>query len=239
LNPFRPLGPAFRLRPEPAGIARANKQGLDVDAIHAACSGLRGGAASLSGVAALQLFLVFGCLPLATLFLRPGTALLACAPVAFSLSVAAAVLYNGVAAQSALSRLDRYGNLVKLLLYPVSVIRSVDLLSFDLLAGYDPIAAVAALAGKEPAAALLEKETIALRYRVRPSGEEERAKARLALLEQFAKKHQLPTLGCAEAPAPADPQCRTYCPNCGTQYRLPSGFCADCADILLQPLAAR
>jgi hypothetical protein len=169
--------------------------------------------------------------------------------VAFLLSICCAVLCQKKARllNPQAPTLDLYVKIAKLVLYPIAATRCMDLLSYDFLSAFDPVAVAAVLCGKEQAARLAAKEWVVLRYTTVPAEadaasieaiDEYRA-ARLHLLESFSAQHGLPLRAITEPPAPSDGRCKTYCPCCGAQYTLSDGLCTGCPNMVLQPLGNR
>jgi hypothetical protein len=119
-------------------------------------------------------------------------------------------------------------------------LRSMDLITFEALTGFDPIAVAAALAGTDSAAQLAAHEYIYVKYRMRSNGGAsphasalaEYRSTRLAMIESFAKQHKLPLTRLLASPV-AEGGALSYCPACGAQYRFQEGFCVDCPEVAL------
>jgi hypothetical protein len=162
------------------------------------------------------------------------------------LSATAAVLYRAAARAllPSIATLDLYGNMLKLVLYPIAALRCTETISYHLLAGYDPIAVIAGLAGKDVAARLAIRELVRLRYISTPATFDEQMAAaiseykqtRIDMIESFCSEHDIPIAGWQLAPSADDMECITYCPCCRAQYRIAEGTCVDCRNVMLQPL---
>ena len=95
------------------------------------------------------------------------------------------------------------------MLYPISAVRCMDLLSRDCLATFDPIAVATALCGSEAGARLAARELIILRCAVTTQGVDSDSKgaiaeyraARLQLLESFVTQQGLPVQALIDPPA--------------------------------------
>jgi len=167
-------------------------------------------------------------------------------PAAMLLSVTAAFWYRR-AAQVLLPstpRLDIYGNMVKLVFYPISSLRCAEIISYHLLSIYDPIAVAAAVCGPDDAARLAVREMVRLQYGSDPSAFEDQTcaaiaeyqQSRLRLIESFCAEQDIPIGDWRSAPSAESAECLTYCPSCGVQYRLAEGVCTDCTSVVLQPV---
>jgi hypothetical protein len=259
LNPLRPDGPTFSLMLAPSLIAEPEDISTDaafsrsLDATRFDLDGIREGWATLGDetcgarTIALALFAVcFGLFPGCILLLGLKAALPPTAAVVLVSSIYIAALYRRSAGPIApgATALDLYGNLVKLVLYPIAAIRCMDLLSRDSLAAFDPIAVTALLCDREQAAHLAARELVILRFSLPPQEVNTDSKlaiaeyraARLQLLESFVAQQGLPVQAFIDPPAQTDETCKTYCPVCGAQFKRATGVCSDCPSILLQPL---
>jgi hypothetical protein len=259
LNPLRPDGPSFSLRPtaclladdpgdipiEGAVLRNLDGARFDLDGINEVCATLRRRTSNIRRIALALLAVCFGLFPACLFFLGLRATLLPAAAATLLASMCIAVLYRRIAKLIApcTTALDLYGNVAKFALYPISAIRCMDLLSRDSLEAFDPIAVATVLCGREQAARLAARELVILRYSVpqevhtdsRATVAEYRA-ASLQLLESFVTQQRLPVRAFIDPPAQPDQTCETYCPACGVQFRLSEGVCPDCPNIFLQPL---
>jgi hypothetical protein len=228
-------------------IEKYEETQFNVSDIRKRASDFRDQTAVLNLLAPVQFFLCFVVFPASLAFLTLRLAVLGLAPIVFAVCVRSAVLYFRTAKRLFPdgSRVDLYGNTVKLLLYPIASMRSVDLLSAHLMSAYDPIAVLTAFDRSADAARLLAEEVTKLRYRaIAENLDETEARAirdyrmrRLKRLEQFGAHYKLPFWTLLQ-PRPAEPGCLSYCPLCKTQYKVSSGACSDCRDMILQPIDA-
>jgi hypothetical protein len=141
------------------------------------------------------------------------------------------------------SKLNHYGDLAKLVLYPVSGMRATELVSFETLSVFDPAAVVAAFGHAETAARLAATEIVSLRYRTEDAADaqlhrarQEYSETRCALLESYCSENSLPLEQFLAPPPPIEAGSLSYCPTCRAQYRIRTGHCTDCPDIELQAL---
>lgn len=259
LNPLRPDGPTFSLMPAAGLFAESGSlpadevssrnldaARFDLNGIKEACAELRGQTSGVRRMTLALLAVCFGLFPACLFFLGVRATLPPAAVVVFLASICIAALYRRsirlIAPRT--PALDLYVNMAKLVLYPISAIRCMDLLSRECLATFDPIAVATVLCGCEAGARLAAGELIILRCTVTPQGVDSDSKgamneyraARVQLLEWFITQHALPVQAFIDPPAPSDESCLTYCPVCRSQFRLPEGACHDCTGILLQPL---
>jgi hypothetical protein len=162
------------------------------------------------------------------------------------LSVAAAFFYRRAVTVLLPStpKLDIYGNMAKLILYPISSLRCAEVVSYHILSTYDPIAVAAAVCEPDDAARIAVREMVRLLYGSAPRALEDQTcaaiveyrESRLRLIEWFCSEHNIPIGDWRSAPSAEDPGCLSYCPSCGVQYRFEEGVCGDCTGIVLQPL---
>lgn len=203
---------------------------------------------SLGQVAVLQFSICFLLFPALLLLAGPRAAILVSGPLLLALGTAAAILYGRAAAAQLpwFSRWQRLGIQVKLILYPVATLRLPQLLCWECLSGFDPVAVLATLAGSWPAAEMAAGELLTLRYQseaetVDEAHREERQQyreARRQALERFSGEQSLPLEVILRPPDRSQSDARTYCPLCRSQYLIAGGACTDCPDVVLQPLSA-
>ena len=141
------------------------------------------------------------------------------------------------------ARLERWGTLLHLALYPIAVVRCLDRFSLHLLARYETVAVTSVLCGRREVerAALrqfgeLDEMAGAGRGDVRTEMEIKPyvARTQSALIE-FLKGMQIDAAALLRPPDCAEQNCLSYCPVCRVQYTVPEGECADCV-IRLRPL---
>jgi hypothetical protein len=217
------------------------EQRLDAKLVSALRAQLQSAGAFLRYLAAAQLLVCFLLFPSVSLLSTVRTGLVIAAPLAFTISLFSALFYKRAGQRLHLrrSKLDYYGNFVKLLLYPIAAIRVMDLVSYDLLEPYDPILCVATIGSKRAASRLAAKEYLNLKHRAPPDSPALQAYrgARLAALERMDQREKLGLSNLIHPPAAMDARSRSYCPHCGAQYYQQQGICTDCPEILLQPLS--
>jgi hypothetical protein len=220
LNPLRPAGPVFSAK-QPSyaltklgllAINRANgdftladpgvkqwddldQRRFNLDGIATACKSLQNQVSWLRYTSKAMFILSFLIFPALVFFVGLTPALLAVLPLVIFLTISSAFLYRRAALlmRPPIPKTDLYGNFVKLLLYPLSILRCVELISYQLLSIYDPVAITAVLCGKDEAAKLAAKEIAVLRYSAGPSDTDnmtlecvrEYRRSRIALLESF------------------------------------------------------
>jgi hypothetical protein len=220
-------------------------QRFDVKRIEDAYTTLKRHASPLRAVS-MTLFLVsFVLFPILLAVVGLNVSLVSVIPAVVFLSTAAAILYRKAVQvlMPSTPRIDIYGNMAKFILYPISALRSVDLISYRLLSSYEPIAVAAVLCGEKAAARLAIKEMAVLRYgAVRSQVDEpvfaalkEHRETRCSAVQAFCSQQGVPISGWDSQPTAESGECKTYCPSCGIQYTLAAGIC-DCNNIVLQPL---
>jgi hypothetical protein len=218
---------------------------FNVERIGETCASLEAHTSTLRAISVSGFVVYFVIFPGLLLVAGLRATLVALIPAVILLSVLAAVWYHRAARRLLpfTPKVDLYGNIVRLVLFPISTLRCTDLISYRLLSIYDPIAVAMVLRGKDDAGKLATREMLALRYGSASALDEpacaaitEYRQVRLSLLERFCSQRQLPVASWDSQPNADNPSCLTYCPCCGVQYMLSEGFCADCADIVLQPL---
>jgi hypothetical protein len=258
LNPLRPDGPTFSLMPAACMLAdpgdvplEAFRHSLDaarfdLDRINEACAIMLRRTSSIRRISLALLAVCFGLFPACLYFLGLRATLLPGAAVVLLASICIAALYwrSVSLIATGTTSLDLYGNVARLVLYPISAIRCMDLLSRSSLAAFDPIAVTTVLCGREQGARLAARELVILRYSLAPQEVDTDSRmaiaeyrvARLHLLESFITQQGLLVQAFVDPPAQPDGVCETYCPVCRAQFKLSEGVCPDCPNILLQPL---
>jgi hypothetical protein len=237
----------FEARPEQRTerLRSLRAEPFNTENIEQACSILRSQSSTLRSVS-MSLFLVcFVVFPCLVSLIGLNASLLWLFPVVVLFAIVVVVYYHRAARvlMPALPKVDLYGNMAKLLLYPISTLRSTELLSYHFLKDYDPIAVAAVLCTKEDAARLAVTEMVNLQYASGPSAGDsictalkEHRQSRLALIQSFCAQQNISIDFWNSPPNPESKDSLTYCPACGVQYRLSEGVCVDCKNILLQPL---
>jgi len=259
LNPLRPDGPTFSVMPsaclladpgkcptEEACLRNLDAARFDLDGIKEACAATRRRTSSIRTITLALLAVCFGLFPAGLFFLGLQAALVPAAAAVLLVSMCIAALYrrNAKSITPDMTIPDLYGNVARFVLYPISAIRCMDLLSRDSLAAFDPIAVTTVLCSSEEGARLAAREVIILRCGVMPEDMDSDSRAvlaayraaRLRLLESFIARQALPMQPFTDPPKRCDETCETYCPACGVQFRLLEGICPDCQNIVLQPL---
>ncbi len=141
-------------------------------------------------------------------------------------------------------KLERFKNMLLVLLSPADAIHARDKLSHPLLGEFHPLAVARAVCGParfEQFAAHVWRD---LEYPILPvcpvadgAPQEIEAWFRACLrgqMEKFLTDAGVETAPWLRPPAPDHPSSRSYCPRCLGQYVMATGFCADCG----RPLVA-
>ncbi len=227
-------------------LKRLRAEPFNTERIEQAYTHLRGHSSLLRWVSIGLFIACFVVFPFLVSLVGLKASLLSLFPVVVFLSIVVAIHYYRAVRvlMPDLPKVDLYGNIAKLLLYPISMLRCTELLSYRFLMDYDPIAVATVLCTKEDAAKLAIREMVTLQYASSPSVEnsinnsiKEYRQARLTLIESFCCQQNIPIDSWNSPPNP-EADSVTYCPACCVQYSLSEGVCVDCTDIVLQPLKA-
>lgn len=218
---------------------------FDVERVEDVCAALQRHASPLRAVSMCLFLVCFVLFPILLAAVGLHVSLVFIIPAVLLLSAVTAILYQrAVRVLMPLTpRIDIYGNMAKFIFYPISALRSVDLISYRLLSAYDPIAVSAVLCGENTAARLAIKEMAALRYgAVRAETEDsvssaikDYRQARYSAVLAFCSQQSIPISDWDSQPTAEDGACMTYCPSCGIQYTIHEGIC-DCNNIVLQTM---
>ena len=245
LNPFFPVSPSFTLRRAEEGPSGWDRGRVDVDQIQKARLEATGKVRPLRWWSLAQFAVLFVLFP-ALSFMRGLTvSLWTMLPLVLVISIFTARRYNLAAkADPTVERVDRYANVIKLLLYPVAVLRVSDLVVSDALITFEPTA-VAAVQDKVKAARWLAREYSFLKNydpawdQVKEGGTLEKYRhERAAVLDWFARKQGLDVHSLISAPTRQDSGECSYCPVCRTTYRVKRKHCDDCPGVLLRSFDA-
>jgi hypothetical protein len=228
LNPILPGAETLATQPPPNRFH--SLQSFDPSAIRARILQTRTATAGLRRNAILGFGLWFLLLPLAVYFLTLSNALLAAIPFVLGLALWTMREFNQAARtlHANMPTEDRYGNLAKFLLYPISILRAADSLTLTALDAFDPIAVIHVTQGPAPARALAERQWSTLR--LQPSRAQEFLSLNAALDSLNLTIHSIPP------PIPDGPASIAYCPSCRAQFATAQTHCPDCPNIPLEPL---
>jgi len=165
----------------------------------------------------------------------------------FALSIATAILFRR--AHKALypqADDERFTHFLTILLSPPTAARAHDVLSRPLLEEFHPLAIAQVLCPETDFRRLARLALTEVRHPALPIcpnndasavATELRARQRLQqTIEQFLRKNGVDLEELLRPSAPTDETCQSYCPRCGNQFTTPTGQCADCGGLPLQPL---
>lgn len=138
--------------------------------------------------------------------------------------------------------IDLWGNVFKMALYPLGLLRGRELVSHRALVGFEPVTVAVALCPPEEAARIAEAEMARLRFTIEPPEtdplEREAIAAfrlrRLAWIEGICRQRKIPVMDAVARFQIRAGDCRSYCPCCGLGYTLASGHCTECPNVTLQ-----
>lgn len=143
---------------------------------------------------------------------------------------------------------DRFTHFILVLLSPVSAMRACDLLSRGLLENFHPLAVARVFCDKEQFRTFARATLSEIRYPARPlwpstdpAAAETEQEWRLRVqgaVEKLLKQAGVEPDELIQAPAPADENCRAYCPRCLAQFTTGTGVCDDCGGLPLIPITA-
>jgi hypothetical protein len=134
-------------------------------------------------------------------------------------------------------RRERWARCASLAILPPAAVRAQDLLGRDLLAAFDPLAAVVALCSREDARPFARRALLDLRHPsplgappLEPGAEETERWFRGRLLEVAEAALGDEGLDLAELLRPAEREegCASACPRCERQYVMAEGECYEC-----------
>lgn len=136
------------------------------------------------------------------------------------------------------SREEMFINLIKMLLFPPAVLRSIDLLSVDLFDIYHPLAVIYILDLKDQFQFFAPKLILDLLYPLAVDIQSEKIrmvnswykKQQLHMFETFLTKRKI-DLQKLIMPCDSTEDYDSYCPRCLMKYNLKSGKCSECIDI--------
>lgn len=137
-------------------------------------------------------------------------------------------------------RLERIGNVVKMIFCPPAAIRSTDLLTLDALADFHPLVVATVLYGTKPTSFYGD----VIRDCLHPLPVKNGAPAAIATVTWYASAHREAVLRFFKAEFPQahalamqapkkEGAARGYCPRCLSQFTRTDGPCSDCAGIAL------
>jgi hypothetical protein len=232
LNPLRPDKPAFACGREIRSSFDSAAIRAELRQFHYATRWVR----ALSIAIAILALLIF---PLAAAFVGLAAAIVAIGPVSVSVSIWTSVLYARLLRhyEPALPKLEKWGVVLHVALYPLAVIRCLDRLSLPLLARYNAVAVASVLCARPEVEAAARRELGVLQeIASREISPGACLTERLSALSEFLQRVRIDPGALQRQPAPAAENCRSYCPVCRTQYTVAGSVCADCGVALL-PLA--
>ena len=138
---------------------------------------------------------------------------------------------------------DRFTHFILVLLSPVSAMRACDLLSRPLLETFHPLAVAKVFCGDEQFREFARATFNEVRHpglplcpSTDPAAVQTEQQARSLLggaIEKLLKQSGISADALLEAPAPADENCRAYCPRCLAQFTTTTGVCDDCGGLPL------
>jgi hypothetical protein len=144
---------------------------------------------------------------------------------------------------------ERFTHFLTILLSPPTATRAHDVLSRPLLEEFHPLAIAHVFCPAAEFRRLARLALIEVRHPALPLcpnndptavATERHARARLQqTIEEFVRKNGVDLEELVRPSAPTDETCQSYCPRCGNQFTTPTGQCADCGGLPLQPLSSR
>ena len=138
---------------------------------------------------------------------------------------------------------QRFADALSVALSPAGALRSCDPLLKDLLLDFHPVAVARQLCAPAEFEALASRTLRELAY-PRSGDLESQAEqtrlwwqgAELAALRSFLVKSGIDPAQWLGAPE-REPECRSFCPRCWSQFVIQEGTCTECGDITLRPFA--
>jgi hypothetical protein len=134
---------------------------------------------------------------------------------------------------------------IRLALYPIGAVRANDYMARDLLNSFDPVALASVLASPSVVKRLARRALVRLRLAIAQhpapieSGFAEYCVDQLDCLTTFLNRQNVDPLELGLRPMPSDASCRSFCPQCGAQYRMSAGCCGDCVGVELVPFVLK
>ena len=209
----------------PQIIERWLRKSLDLEAAKARVGRFRRESRLLAVLACMELLLLFGVTPY--LFDRLGTrAILPAVTAVLTTSLAITIEFWVLHKRFYRKESDsRWTSALTILFSPISAIRAMDGVARDLLAGYHPVVAAAALCSPEEFAAFAGEQLRQLSFSADAHG------WYAGKLKDGLEKVVAQAGLSAEklmAPPEREDDCRFYCPRCLAQYVATRAACADC-----------
>lgn len=262
LDPFRPTAVAFlspsRSMPPPLVSAAEQEQertwlsakiahSLDVQGLQRTVDHFLLETKTLRAVVTANCLSTLVLFPIMVAIVGLRAAILPAAVIAILLSVVTAAVFAKIWDDfySDKSPTDKWGAVIKMVLYPVSSLRCIEALSLPLLNEWHRVAVAYQLCDLETARKIARTILAELLY---GSGEEDDTN-RVVLneireLERVAVVRFLTVKGVSVEelmcpPELSDSLCKSYCPKCMAQFVHSSGVCSDCGNVVLQTIPKR
>lgn len=141
------------------------------------------------------------------------------------------------------SKEELYSNLLIILLFPPSAIRSIDKISLNLFDRYHPLAVMIAISHDSNFEIFVKKIILDLKF---PLGNESLPKdiqnisnwyrnKQIKILKSFFKNNAIDLKNLLTPSISSDVTVKAYCPRCHVEYTSTEGQCSDCNGIDLVP----
>ena len=135
---------------------------------------------------------------------------------------------------------ERIQHTTMMALFPLATIRAVDVLSRPLLEKFHPLAVGLHLLGRDAFEQLAQRQLRRVRLWMSEAPTEDQPYFRQLedAVVRFLRTAKVAVEKSLVTPPASDPNCRSFCPRCGSQFTFATGPCKDCGTIQVQPLAS-
>ena len=135
---------------------------------------------------------------------------------------------------------ERIQHTTMMALFPLATIRAVDVLSRPLLEKFHPLAVGLHLLGRDAFEQLAQRQLRRVRLWKSEAPTEDQPYFRQLedAVVRFLRTAKVAVEKSLVTPPASDPNCRSFCPRCGSQFTFATGPCKDCGTIQVQPLAS-